>query len=88
MPLKSAGYYLLADLQVCLSARQPGTAMKCPTGSGAAEVLNRTSPVSIAFLLPCRRHYPASVVYPFSHSEIAHAVFTSVEQARPLVLES
>jgi len=35
----------------------------------------RTSPVSIVSLLPCRRHYPAGVGSPFSHSEIAHAVF-------------
>jgi len=39
---------------------------------------SRTSPVSIVSLLPCRRHYPAGVVYPFSHSEIAHAVFADI----------
>ena len=43
----------------------------------------RTSPVSIVSLLPCRRHYPTGVNYPLSHSEIAHAVFTSIEQVRP-----
>jgi hypothetical protein len=35
----------------------------------------RTSPVSIVSLLPCRRQYPAGVNYPFSQSEIIHAVF-------------
>ena len=35
----------------------------------------RTSPVSIVSLSPCRRQYPAGVIYSFSQSEIAHAVF-------------
>src|SRR3972149_10303273 len=43
----------------------------------------RTSPVSIVSLLPCRRHYPTGVNYPLSHSEIAHAVFTSIDQVPP-----
>ncbi len=47
---------------------------------------SRTSPVSIASLLPCRRHYPASVVYPFSQSEIAHDVFTEDRKVRPPIL--
>jgi hypothetical protein len=46
----------------------------------------RTSPVSIVPLLPCRRHYPAGVDYPFSQSEIAHSVFAGLLTARPPVL--
>ncbi len=46
---------------------------------------SRTSPVSIASLLPCRRPYPASVVYPFSQSGIAHDVFTEDRKVRPPV---
>ena len=38
----------------------------------------RTSPVSVVSLSPCRRHYPAGVDYPFSQSEIAHAVFADI----------
>ncbi len=38
---------------------------------------SRTSPVSIASLLPCRRHYPAGVDYPLSQTEIVHTVFTA-----------
>ena len=37
----------------------------------------RTSPVSIVSLLPCRRQYPAGVVYLFSQREISHSVFTT-----------
>jgi hypothetical protein len=49
---------------------------------------NRTSPVSIVSLLPCRRQYPAGVFYLLSHSEIAHSVFTVVDRLdhRSLVL--
>ena len=43
----------------------------------------RTSPVSVVSLSPCRRHYPAGVVYPFSQCEIAHAVFAVLLPARP-----
>ena len=43
----------------------------------------RTSPVSVASLLPCRRHYPAGVGHPFSQPAIAHSVFTSFRQVRP-----
>ena len=39
---------------------------------------NRTSPVSIVSLLPCRRHYPAGVDHLFSQCEMAHAVFTDI----------
>jgi len=46
----------------------------------------RTSPVSVVSLLPCRRHYPAGVVYPFSQCEIAHTVFAVLLPARPPVL--
>jgi hypothetical protein len=41
---------------------------------------NRTSPVSIVSLLPCRRQYPAGVNYPLSQSEIAHIVLTVVDR--------
>ena len=49
---------------------------------------NRTSPVSIVSLLPCRRQSPAGVFYLLSHSEIAHSVFTVVDRLdhRSLVL--
>ena len=43
----------------------------------------RTSPVSVVSLLPCRRHYPAGVDYPFSQPEIIHAVFAGLLAARP-----
>jgi hypothetical protein len=43
----------------------------------------RTSPVSVASLSPCHRHYPAGVGHPFSQPAIAHSVFTSFRQVRP-----
>ena len=43
----------------------------------------RTSPVSVVPLSPCRRHYPAGVVYPFSQCEIAHTVFAVLLPAQP-----
>src|SRR3989304_10132478 len=46
-------------------------------------VLRQTGPVSVVSLSPCRRHYPAGVVYPFSQCEIAHTVFAVLLPAQP-----